>query len=187
MIIEPTCHYNEQEINQYNPQNDGAQMRLETQIRPYQLMDEITSASTHTCTCLHDQHLYSLKQSDSRGNKVQRRMRKRWVQRRISSCAYAGSEIERCVDLFFLPWLTSCLRTGIGRCVDLFFPWANRSVLAEKLRNRLARSFWIYTWGRLHGQNKQANERLLLSLCCSSPRSCQKPKRSPPQYVSRLL
>jgi hypothetical protein len=101
MIIEPTCHYNEQEINQDNPQSDGAQMRLEIQIRLYQLMYEITSASIHTCTCLHDQHIYSLKQSDSRGNNVQRRKRKRSVQRRMSSCAYAGSEIERCVDLFF--------------------------------------------------------------------------------------
>jgi hypothetical protein len=42
-------------------------MRLEIQILLYQLMDQITSPSTHTCTCLHDRHLCSLKQSDSRG------------------------------------------------------------------------------------------------------------------------
>jgi hypothetical protein len=42
-------------------------MRLEIQILPYQLIDQITSQSTHTCTCLHDRHLCSLKQSDSRG------------------------------------------------------------------------------------------------------------------------
>jgi hypothetical protein len=72
MIIEPRCHYNEQEINQDNPWSNGVQMRLEIQTLPYQLMDQITSPSTHACTCLHDRRLCSLKQSDS--GEVQRKM-----------------------------------------------------------------------------------------------------------------